>query len=99
MAAPSFLRIPPAGDRFNDGGLEVMVVSDGEIEFDSVASEFSSRPEADVNRLLEPDSSTRLTPVLPLNCLLLTRGGRKILFDTGMGASTALGNGAGAPAS
>ena len=95
MPAPSFFKIPLGGDRFGAGDFDAIVISDGEIEFDTVASEFPSAPEVEVNKLIDPLSLARRPPVLQLNCLVLKLGSRIVLFDTGMGASTMLGAGAG----
>jgi glyoxylase-like metal-dependent hydrolase (beta-lactamase superfamily II) len=95
MPAPSFFKIELGGHRFGAGDFEAIVVSDGEIEFQSVASEFPSAPEIEVNKLIDPVSLARRPPVLQQNCLVLKLGGRIVLIDTGMGASTMLGAGAG----
>jgi glyoxylase-like metal-dependent hydrolase (beta-lactamase superfamily II) len=94
MPSRSFFKIPLRQRPFNAGEIAAMIVSDGEIECGSVASEFPTIPEVEVNRLLDPLSLAR-PQTLQENCLLLKLGGRTFLFDAGMGASTLLGPRAG----
>ena len=81
----------PAWRRLRIGGLDALVVSDGVIEADDVASEFPSVPESGASRLRDAPILARGPAELQLNCLLLHVGGRLVLFDAGMGASPLLG--------
>ena len=95
MSAPSFFKLPLRKHSPNMADFEATIVSDGEIEFESVAREFPWTPESKINRLLDPLSLARPPLVLQENCLVLKTGRGTILFDTGMGASTTLGKRAG----
>jgi glyoxylase-like metal-dependent hydrolase (beta-lactamase superfamily II) len=81
--------------RFRIGEFAAVVVSDGAIEFESIASEFPGQSVAKVRGLLDPETSASLPGASPLNCLLLNDGRRSLLIDAGMGASALLGDGAG----
>jgi glyoxylase-like metal-dependent hydrolase (beta-lactamase superfamily II) len=81
--------------RFRIGEFAAMVVSDGAIKFESIASEFPGQTVANVRGLLDPETSATLPGASPLNCLLLNNGRRSLLIDAGMGVSALLGDGAG----
>ncbi|MBV8473020.1 MAG: MBL fold metallo-hydrolase [Hyphomicrobiales bacterium] len=95
LPPPSFFKLSPRQPPFNGGPGEAIVVSDGELECGSVASEFPSIPKIEVNELLGPLAIARGPHFLDENCLVLRLGGRTILFDAGMGASPLLGQRAG----
>jgi glyoxylase-like metal-dependent hydrolase (beta-lactamase superfamily II) len=97
----SLAKEPMRGDRaaawyrFKIGDMEATVVSDGFCGPFALGSLYPKVPKEDVDAFAKSEFLSPETFVVQENCLVLNSGDRLALIDTGMGASTAFGAGAG----
>jgi hypothetical protein len=81
--------------RFKIGDMEATVVSDGFLGPFALAGLYPKVPKEDVDVLAKSEFLTPEKFVIQENCLVLNTGDQLALIDTGSGASTAFGSGAG----
>jgi glyoxylase-like metal-dependent hydrolase (beta-lactamase superfamily II) len=81
--------------RFKIGDMEATVVSDGFLGPFPLAGLFPKAPKEDLDALVKSEFLSPEKFALQENCLILNTGDQLALIDTGIGASTAFGAGAG----
>lgn len=93
-AAPLGQQIP-GWYRFNIGEIEATIISDGLLDLGSALDQFPDAPEDEVKAIMKAEFLPVQPMMLEQNCLVLNRGGRVILMDSGMGSDQMFGDGAG----
>ncbi|MBV9251949.1 MAG: MBL fold metallo-hydrolase [Acetobacteraceae bacterium] len=73
--------------RFRIGGMDAAIVSDGPLVLPPAPSIFNGPDEAALNQALKERGVKTESVRVEQNCLLLNTGGRRVLFDNGMGSS------------
>ena len=89
--APRLGTQSPYFHRFNLGGAEVTVVSDGPLPLGDPSGTFVGVPVADVKKMLTDNFLAADNVVLEQNSPIVNFGERLVLFDTGMGTSKGFG--------
>src|SRR5580700_9297396 len=77
--------------RFNLGGAEVTVVSDGPLPLGPPKGTFIGVPDEEVKKMLSDNFLSPDNVVLEQNSPIVNMGDKLVLFDTGMGTSKAFG--------
>ena len=81
----------PYFHRFNLGGAEVTVVSDGPLPLGDPKGTFTGVPDDEMRKMLSDNFLAADSIVLEQNSPIVNFGDRLVLFDTGMGTSKAFG--------
>jgi glyoxylase-like metal-dependent hydrolase (beta-lactamase superfamily II) len=89
--APKLGTQAPYFHRFNFGGAEVTVVSDGPLPLGDPSGTFVGVPKEDVQKMLTDNFLSTSNVILEQNSPVVNFGDRLVLFDTGMGTSKAFG--------
>ena len=89
--APKLGTQSPYFHRFNLGGAEVTVVSDGPLPLGDPSGTFVGVPKEDVKKMLTDNFLSPDNVVLEQNSPIVNMGDKLVLFDTGMGTSKAFG--------
>jgi glyoxylase-like metal-dependent hydrolase (beta-lactamase superfamily II) len=89
--APKLGTQAPYFHRFNFGGAEVTVVSDGPLPLGDPSGTFVGVPKEDVQKMLSDNFLSTSNVILEQNSPVVNFGDRLVLFDTGMGTSKAFG--------
>src|SRR3981081_2461971 len=97
MGGSALARAPKLGTqpsyfyRFNLGGAEVTVVSDGPLPLVPPKGTFIGVPDDEVRKMLSDNFLSPDNVVLEQNSPIVNMGDKLVLFDTGMGTSKAFG--------
>ena len=89
--APKLGTQSPYFHRFNLGGAEVTVVSDGPLPLGDPSGTFLGVPKEEVKKMLTDNFLSPDNVVLEQNSPIVNMGDKLVLFDTGMGTSKAFG--------
>src|SRR3978361_136022 len=89
--APKVGTQSPYFHRFNLGGAEVTVVSDGPLPLGDPSGTFVGVPKEEVKKMLTDNFLSADNVVLEQNSPIVNMGDRLVLFDTGMGTSKQFG--------
>jgi glyoxylase-like metal-dependent hydrolase (beta-lactamase superfamily II) len=89
--APKLGTQSPYFHRFNLGGAEVTVVSDGPLPLGDPSGTFVGVPKEEVKKMLTDNFLSPDNVVLEQNSPIVNMGDKLVLFDTGMGTSKAFG--------
>jgi glyoxylase-like metal-dependent hydrolase (beta-lactamase superfamily II) len=89
--APKLGTPSPYWHRFNLGGAEVTVVSDGPLPLGDPSGTFLGVPKEEVKKMLSDNFLSPDNVVLEQNSPVVNMGDKLVLFDTGMGTSKAFG--------
>src|SRR3954452_19028962 len=89
--APKLGTQSPYFHRFNLGGAEVTVVSDGPLPLGDPSGTFVGVPKEEVKKMLSDNFLSPENVVLEQNSPIVNMGDKLVLFDTGMGSSKAFG--------
>src|SRR6266436_1279022 len=89
--APKLGTQTPYWHRFNLGGAEVTVVSDGPLPLGDPSGTFVGVPKEEVKKMLTDNFLSPDNVVLEQNSPIVNMGDKLVLFDTGMGTSKAFG--------
>src|SRR4051794_32540871 len=90
--APKLGTQSPYFHRFNLGGAEVTVVSDGPLPLGDPSGTFLGVPKEEVKKMLTDNFLSADNVVLEQNSPIVNMGDKLVLFDTGMGTSKAFGS-------
>jgi len=77
--------------RFNVGGAEVSVVSDGALGLGDPKGTFTGVPDDDMRKMLSDNFLSPTSVVLEQNSPIVNLGDKLVLFDTGLGTAKAFG--------
>jgi glyoxylase-like metal-dependent hydrolase (beta-lactamase superfamily II) len=77
--------------RFNVGGAEVTVVSDGTLDLGDPTGTFTGVPDDELRRMLSDNFLSPTDVVLEQNSPIVNMGDKLVLFDTGLGTAKAFG--------
>jgi glyoxylase-like metal-dependent hydrolase (beta-lactamase superfamily II) len=97
MGGSALARAPKVGTqspyfhRFNLGGAEVTVVSDGPLPLGDPSGSFSGVPKEEVKKMLTDNFLSPDNVVLEQNSPIVNMGDKLVLFDTGMGTAKGFG--------
>jgi glyoxylase-like metal-dependent hydrolase (beta-lactamase superfamily II) len=89
--APKLTTQPSYFYRFNMGGAQVTVVSDGPLPLGPPKGTFVGIPDEDIRKMLTDNFLSPDNIVLEQNSPIVNMGDKLVLFDTGMGTSKAFG--------
>jgi glyoxylase-like metal-dependent hydrolase (beta-lactamase superfamily II) len=89
--APKLGTQPSYFYRFNHGGAQVTVVSDGPLPLGPPTGTFVGVPDEEVRKMLSDNFLSPDNVVLEQNSPIVNMGDKLVLFDTGMGALKAFG--------
>jgi glyoxylase-like metal-dependent hydrolase (beta-lactamase superfamily II) len=89
--APKLTTQPSYFYRFNLGGAQVTVVSDGPLPLGPPKGTFVGIPDEDIKKMLTDNFLSPDNIVLEQNSPIVNMGEKLVLFDTGMGTSKAFG--------
>ena len=89
--APKLNTQPSYFYRFNLGGAQVTVVSDGPLPLGPPKGTFVGIPDEDIKKMLTDNFLSPDNIVLEQNSPIVNMGDKLVLFDTGMGTSKAFG--------
>jgi glyoxylase-like metal-dependent hydrolase (beta-lactamase superfamily II) len=89
--APKLDTQPSYFYRFNFGGAQVTVVSDGPLPLGPPKGTFIGIPDEDIKKMLTDNFLSPDNIVLEQNSPIVNMGDKLVLFDTGMGTSKAFG--------
>ncbi len=89
--APKLTTQPSYFYRFNIGGAQVTVVSDGPLPLGPPKGTFVGIPDEDIKKMLTDNFLSPDNIVLEQNSPIVNMGDKLVLFDTGMGTSKAFG--------
>jgi glyoxylase-like metal-dependent hydrolase (beta-lactamase superfamily II) len=89
--APKLTTQPSYFYRFNMGGAQVTVVSDGPLPLGPPKGTFVGIPDEDIKKMLTDNFLSPDNIVLEQNSPIVNMGDKLVLFDTGMGTSKAFG--------
>ncbi len=87
---PAFAKAPmlntrsPAFYRFNIGGMEATVISDGPLNFPDAGKIFRGAPDAEIRKMLTDDFLPPDTVRMEQNILVVNTGDKLVMFDTGI---------------
>jgi glyoxylase-like metal-dependent hydrolase (beta-lactamase superfamily II) len=89
--APKLGTQPQYFYRFNVGGAEVTVVSDGPLGIGDPKDTFTGVPEDELRKMLSDNFLSPANVVLEQNSPIVNMGDKLVLFDTGLGTQKAFG--------
>ncbi|NPD17017.1 MBL fold metallo-hydrolase [Xinfangfangia sp. D13-10-4-6] len=85
----------PGWYRFKIGEIEATIISDGLLNLGSANDQFPAAPQDQIAEIMKAEFLPVEPMMLEQNCIVLNRGGRLVLIDSGMGKDEMFGNGAG----
>lgn len=81
--------------RFNIGGFEATILSDGLLDLGSAADQFPSADPEEVKQIMDDEFLPMSPMMLEQNCLIVKTDDRLVLFDSGMGSTQLFGDDSG----
>jgi len=81
--------------RFNIGGYEATILSDGLLDLGSAADQFPNADPAEVQQIMDDEFLPMSPMMLEQNCLIVKTADRLVLFDSGMGSTQLFGDDSG----
>lgn len=89
--APKIGTSAPGWYRFNIGDIEATIISDGLLDLGSATDQFPAAPADEITEIMKSEFLPVKPMMLEQNCLVINRGGRLVLFDSGMGSEKLFG--------